>query len=483
MLKNVQLARQKRNPGQVKIRAEHPHLFQHPPKVPLMFRQVSWFMAAVLVVASCRGASEPALVTLTPPAETTTVTPSLDPGPDPVTTATTVISPHPPSSTDSPRQETTSTAVFTEEVSSSASEATSSSATTAATLPPLISLSYLEVAEFAYPIHAEPIPGTEGMAVASKEGRVWLIDGAGLRSEPLLEINDRVLNRGEQGLLGLAFAPDYQESGRLLVHYTARNGDTVIAEYRERNGRIDADSEQVLWRTSQPAPNHNGGSILFGPDGYLYVGLGDGGGAGDRFGHGQNDATPLGALLRFDASEPGRLIPAGRGFEAPEVWSIGLRNPWRFTIDEISGKILIADVGQNLFEEVSAAPYDESGLNYGWPITEGGHCYDPPTGCEVGGLTLPVLEVSHDDAGTCSITGGVVYRGEQLPELYGHYLFSDYCGGYLRSFPVDDPYSGAVSWTDQVGNAGQVVAFGTDARGEVYVMNAAGSVLKLVGKR
>ncbi|MCY3579591.1 MAG: PQQ-dependent sugar dehydrogenase [bacterium] len=452
-----------------------------------MFRPRSWLLAAVLVVASCGGASEPASLTLAPPPETTIGTSSLEQGPDPVTTSTneiastTVASP-PPSSPDNPPRETTTTTAFSDETSSSTSAPTSSSTTTT-TLPPLIRLGYLDVAEVAYPIHGEPIPGRDVMAVASKEGTVWLIDGNGLHPEPLMEITDRVLNRGEQGLLGLAFAPDYQISGRLLVHYTAHNGDTVIAEYREQNGRIDTDTEAVLWRTSQPAPNHNGGSILFGPDGYLYVGLGDGGGAADRFGHGQNEATPLGALLRFDTSEPGRLTPAGRGFAAPEVWSIGLRNPWRFTIDEISGQILIADVGQNLFEEVSMAPYDQYGLNYGWPITEGAHCFDPPTGCEAEGLTLPVLEVSHDDAGTCSITGGVVYRGEQLPELHGHYLFSDYCGGYLRSFPVDDPFSGVADWTDQVGTAGQVVAFGTDSRGEVYVMNAAGSVLKLVGER
>ncbi len=356
--------------------------------------------------------------------------------------------------------------------------------TTAVTTPaPLERLRYDEVAVIGYPIHAEHYPGSDLMAIASKEGTVWLWDEAGVDPVPLLDITDRVRDRGEQGLLGLAFAPDYPESGRIFVHYTALDGDTVLAEFVEQGGQADP-TGTVLWRTPQPAANHNGGMILFGPDGYLYMGLGDGGGAGDRYGHGQNDRSPLGALLRFDVSEQGLAIPAaGNPFPAPEVWAIGLRNPWRFTIDELSGTVIIADVGQNLFEEVSVAPLETAGLNYGWPITEGLHCFDPPSGCDASGLTLPVLEVPHTDSGTCSITGGVVYRGAAIPELAGHYLFSDYCGGYLRSFPVEGPFDEPRDWTDQVGIAGQVVAFGTDHAGEVYVLTASGSVLRLAAER
>lgn len=418
--------------------------------------------------------------------------------PDVVTAPTTTTS-TPTSTTAAPvlASTTTSAAVAevdtTERMSEEVPEptVTTSSPTTVAvsevvtttTLPPLRSLAYREVANVPFPIDLAPVPGTSRLLIASKEGRLWMYGDGRLADQPWLDISDRVRNRGEQGLLGFAVHPDYPDSGRLFVHYSALNGDTVLAEYTAADDAVDAEGA-VLFRLAQPAANHNGGTIAFGPDGYLYMGLGDGGGANDQFGHGQNERTPLGALLRFDVSVPGIASPApGNPFPAPDVWSIGLRNPWRFVIDHPSGLIVIADVGQNLFEEVSVAPVAAGGLNYGWPITEGLHCFDPPSDCDASGLTLPVLEVSHADSGTCSITGGVVYRGEEIPELYGHYLFSDYCGGYLRSFPIEGPFEEPHDWTDQVGNAGQVVAFGTDHAGEVYVLNASGSVLRLLADR
>ena len=413
------------------------------------------------------------------PLEATTTTA----GPELVTTTVPATSTVPDTSAVEPTTVATSVQGVTETRSAS-TDASSTTLATTTTLAALRSLAYVEVAEVEFPVDLTALPGSGLMVIASKEGRLWTYSDDGLSTEPFLDISHRVRNRGEQGLLGIAFAPDYPDSGRMFVHYSDLEGRTVLAEYVAEAGAVRADTEAVLMRINQPAANHNGGTIAFGPDGYLYMGMGDGGGANDQFGHGQDDRTPLAALLRLDVSVPGVLTPApGNPFPEPSAWAIGLRNPWRFTIDHQSGLVVIADVGQNHFEEVSVAPIDTPGLNYGWPITEGLHCFRPASGCDATGLTLPVLEVEHGDAGTCSITGGVVYRGTEIPELYGHYLFSDYCGGYLRSFPLDSPTDPPTDWTSQLGNAGQVVAFGTDADGEVYVMNAAGSVLRLVAER
>lgn len=461
-----------------------------------------WMRAAValgLLLAACGGRVEPAAVTAPP--STAPVEAAPDPaaseGPEAVpadsTDASQSASSFPDAGADVDEEDAVDAAATTVEPvvdPSAASEQVDEPVQVEAPAP-LLSLVYRVVAEVDFPIDLAPLPGAALLVIASKEGRLWLHGGEGLRSQPFLDIRDRVRNRGEQGLLGMAFSPDYPESGRLFLHYTALDGDTVLAEYAADGGSVDPAAEVVLWRTGQPAGNHNGGTIAFGPDGYLYMGLGDGGGAGDRFGHGQNDRTPLAALLRFDVSAPGALSPApGNPFPAPEVWAVGLRNPWRFTIDQPSGLILIADVGQDRFEEVSIAPVGAPGLNYGWPITEGRHCYRPAQGCDAAGQTLPALEVEHGDADTCSITGGVVYRGEEIPELYGHYLFSDYCGGYLRSFPVDGYAGGGaplaeppVDWTGQVGVPGRVAAFGADAAGEVYALTAEGEVLRLAAER
>ena len=351
--------------------------------------------------------------------------------------------------------------------------------------PPLVTLAYERIdAHLPFPVFMTPMPGSDLSVIATKGGRLWLYDGIDVRGEAYLDIADRVRDDRERGLLGVAFSPDYAHSGRLFVHYTGTNGDTVLAEFSADGLVADASSETIVFRLGQPAANHNGGMIEFGPDGSLFMGLGDGGRSNDAFDNGQNEATPLGALLKFDVSVAGVAVPAqGNPFEAPEVWSIGLRNPWRFTIDPPSGLILIGDVGQNNYEEISAAVLTDAGVNYGWPITEGLHCFRPSRGCDVEGLTLPVWEVAHGDAGTCSITGGVVYRGQAIPELVGHYLFSDFCGGYLRSFPVQGGFDVAHDWTDEVGDAGRVTSFGTDPAGEVYVLTSGGDIFRIVAVR
>jgi glucose/arabinose dehydrogenase len=335
---------------------------------------------------------------------------------------------------------------------------------TTTTLPPLAGITYTEIAAgLPFPILVTFRPSDGVTFLATKDGQVWTLGPEG--PAPFLDITDRVTNSGERGLLGMAWHPT--DPTRLFLHYSDVNGDTTVSEF------IDGQERLILF-VSQPAPNHNGGTIEFGPDGFLYIGLGDGGGGGDSFGTGQPVDDLLANLLRIDVDSGDPYgIPEGNSYAdgsgAPEVWASGLRNPWRFSFDE--GLIYIGDVGQGAYEEINIAQSDAPGLNYGWSITEGLHCFNPSEGCDTSGLTLPVLEVPHSDAGTCSITGGVVYRGAAIPELTGHYFYSDYCGGWLRSFLYDGAaVTDTRDWTETVGNLGSVVSFGVDAQGEVYVM-------------
>lgn len=371
----------------------------------------------------------------------------------------------------SPEQQPVGVPPSSTTVTSRASTITTSStvATTtspATTLPPLGSLAYETVAtDLPFPIVLTALPGDSRAVLATKDGRLWWLDDSGVSAEPILDIADRVTNDGEQGLLGVAIHPD--DPSRLFVHYSDVDGATTVSEFTLPGDVADPAGERVLLSVSQPAVNHNGGMIQFGPDGFLYLGLGDGGGANDRFGNGQNPDTLLAGLVRID-------VETG---EAVKVMS-GLRNPWRFWID--GETVVFADVGQNAFEEVSMAPLG-SGANFGWPITEGLHCFAPASGCDTTGLTLPIVEVAHGDGGACSITGGVVYRGTAIPELDGRFLFSDYCGGWLRSVDIANP-SDVIDHTGQVGVPGQIGSFGIDGAGEVYVLTTT-SLLKLVPLR
>ena len=310
-------------------------------------------------------------------------------------------------------------------------------------------LAYEVVADgLAFPMILIPLTD-EASLVAFRDGRVHTFDGEQIGAEPLFDLE--VSTSGERGLLGMeAGSPDI-----VYVHYSDTQGDTTVSEIT-----ISTGEERVLLTVAQPAGNHNGGMLQFGPDGMLYLGLGDGGGSNDRFGHGQNTETLLGGIVRIDPTSG-----------VSTLWSYGLRNPYRFWFD---GDVLyIGDVGQNAYEEIDVVVFDPAGFNFGWPITEGLHCFSPRSDCDTEGITPPVVEVEHGDSGTCSITGGVVYRGAGTPELDGHYFYSDYCGGWLRSFAWDGTtLSDERDWTDEVGRVDNVVSFGVDHDREIYLLTA-----------
>ncbi len=334
------------------------------------------------------------------------------------------------------------------------------------------------------PVYLTAPAGDPRLFVVEQAGRIRIVKDRQLLGTPFLDISSKVASGGERGLLSIAFHPDYASNGFFYTSYTDNNGDTRIERYTVTADPdvADPNSAKLILAEPQPAGNHNGGLILFGPDGMLYIGLGDGGGGGDTYGNGQNLGTRLGALLRVDvdAGDP-FVIPTDNPFvndpnARGEIWAYGLRNPWRFAFDGADGVLYIADVGQNDWEEVNAVSATAGGLNYGWPIMEAAHCFSPRTGCNQTGLVMPVIEYDHGDG--CSVTGGFVYRGTAIPELRGHYFYSDWCSGFLRSFR----YSNG-SATDQrdwaVGSVGRVLSFGVDAAGELYILSGNGRVYRL----
>jgi len=321
--------------------------------------------------------------------------------------------------------------------------------------------------------------GSGRLFVVEKPGRIRVIRNGAVESQPFLDITSVVQSSGnEQGLLGLAFHPGFASNGRFFVAYTGRDGTNTFAEYRASGGKGDPASARVLLAIPDKYPNHNGGMLAFGRDGYLYLATGDGGSSGDPDGNGQNPGALPGKLLRIDVDAPARPygIPPSNPFATragarPETWAFGLRNPWRFSFDRATGDLWIADVGQNAYEEVNRQPADsKGGENYGWNTMEGLHCYGAPT-CDRSGKALPVHEYSHSLG--CSITGGYVYRGKGLPALAGAYLYVDYCRGDVTALRQQDG-----EWKPEVlGKAESISSFGEDEAGELYLTGDSSGVI------
>jgi glucose/arabinose dehydrogenase len=312
--------------------------------------------------------------------------------------------------------------------------------------------------------------------VVEQTGRIRIVKDGVLQTTPFLDLTTRVLSGGERGLLSVAFHPQYAINHFFYVYFTTRtNGDIRIERFTTTSNPDVADpasTKLIITAPHSSQSNHNGGLVTFGPDGMLYAALGDGGGAGDPLGNGQNFNSLLGGMIRLDVDHGDPYaIPAdnpfvGQANHRGEVWAKGLRNPWRYAFDPGTGLLYIADVGQGAREEVNVVPAINAGLNYGWNITEGTICYNAST-CDRTGLTDPVLDYDHD-TGACSITGGYVYRGTAIDGLQGHYLYSDYCAGFLKSFRYSNGV--AADQKDWGIDAGNVTSFGRDIDGELYIM-------------
>ncbi len=324
--------------------------------------------------------------------------------------------------------------------------------------------------------------GSGRLFIAERLGRVRIWDGASLLPIPFLDISNLTTGGGERGLLGLAFHPQYAVNGRFFVHYTDQQGDTVLAAYTVSPDANIADpaSAAIVLQTLQPFPNHNGGQIRFGPDGFLYMALGDGGSGGDPQNNAQNLNSLLGKLLRIDVDGAvPYAIPADNPFVGQlnvreEIWAYGLRNPWRFSFDRLTGDLFIGDVGQNRFEEINFQPAASTGgENYGWRLMEGSSCFNPPADCNTAGdLVLPILEYGR--ATGFSVTGGFVYRGARIPELFGHYVFADFGTGTI--FIAESQPGGLWNVVSTLSTPLRISAFGEDEDGEIYLAHLALSV-------
>ncbi len=449
-------------------------------------------LLAALLLAACGGTGTPALPDGEPDVE------AVAPG-----AAQPVVLPTPTPQAAEPAALVTTTTTGTVATTSTAAITAPEAATEAppAPLPPFdptaTPLTFVPIVEgLAAPVNVTHAgDGSGRLFVLEKGGVIRIVQGDTLSATPFLDIRDRVASGGyEQGLLGLAFPPNHTETGFFFVNYTDRRGDTVVSRFQVTADPNVADpaSESLVLAQDQPAANHNGGHLAFGPDGMLWIGLGDGGAANDRFGNGQNPATLLAKMLRLDVtSDPSvpYTIPADNPFVGDtgaaqgadfrdEIWAYGLRNPWRYSFDRATGDLWIADVGQNQYEEINVVPAGSpGGLNFGWPITEGLHCFQQAD-CSTEGQLLPVLEYGH--AGHCSVTGGFVYRGQAIPALVGSYVYGDFCSGQLWVASPD----GAGGWQarELFRLGAQLTSFGEDEAGEIYMVDYAGRLSRLAAQ-
>ena len=324
------------------------------------------------------------------------------------------------------------------------------------------------------PVDLQP-DGSGRLYIVEKLGHIHLFENGQVSETPFINIEDRVNDRSnEMGLLGLAFHPNYAQNGFFYVNYTGEGGDTFLSRFHSSGDTADPNSEVILLRIEQPFPNHNGGVMVFGPDGYLYAGLGDGGAGGDPLGNAQSLDTLLGKILRIDvdSAEP-YAIPADNPF-GDEIWHYGLRNPWRISFDKLTGDLYIGDVGQGEWEEIDFLPAGSpGGANFGWDQREGAHDYEGSASAE---FVEPIAEYSHSEGG-CSVTGGYIYRGS-MPEWNGIYLYGDYCTGYIWGLIRS---ADGASWQNQLlfQTNQRITAFGQDEAGELYLIADSGEIFKL----
>jgi glucose/arabinose dehydrogenase len=332
--------------------------------------------------------------------------------------------------------------------------------------PAQAALHLVRVGTFTAPVYVAATPSEPGaIYVVEQAGRIERV--AGRRETTFLDIRGQVLSGGEQGLLSVAFHPDYAKNHLFYIDYTAQNGNTVIAEYRA--GGAQPTRTRVLANFADPASNHNGGQLVFGPDGMLWWGNGDGGGGGDEFGNGQKVSGNFAKIKRLDV---------GARSVRWSTWAIGLRNPWRFSFDRKTGDVYIADVGQNAWEEIDFVPKGKSHLNFGWNRYEGQARYGDERLVAGWRYVPPVYVYSHAQDG-CSVTGGYVYRGTKVPAAVGRYFFGDYCTGRVWSLRIVN--GKAASVRREPFDVSELSSFGEDARGELYLTSLGGAVYRLAG--